>query len=97
MNKKGKVLVAGAIALTIVGTTIPQNWHISAASNLISNDDFEEMKSEDIIPYSGTAGDMALSTWYSKMEEQSVILAIMKVNVQPCCHQIQVTHGLDKS
>ena len=66
MNKKGKVLVAGAIALTIVGTTIPQNWHISAASNLISNDDFEEMKSEDIIPYSGTAGDMALSTWYSK-------------------------------
>ena len=42
MKTKKKVFVAGAMTFAMLGTMIPQNWNVNAASNLISNGDFEE-------------------------------------------------------
>ena len=43
MKTKKKVFVAGAMTFAMLGTMIPQNWNVNAASNLISNGDFEEI------------------------------------------------------
>lgn len=65
MKTKKKVFVAGAMTFAMLGTMIPQNWNVSAASNLISNGDFENIKSADIGKYTGNASDMKVGSWYS--------------------------------
>ena len=65
MKTKKKVFVAGAMTFAMLGTMIPQNWNVNAASNLISNGDFENIKSADIGKYTGNASDMKVGSWYS--------------------------------
>ena len=64
MKTKKKVFVAGAMTFAMLGTMIPQNWNVNAASNLISNGDFEEIKSADI-GKPEDASNMNVGTWYS--------------------------------
>lgn len=66
MKKTKKVLIAGALVLSVFAATT-QNHQVSAApSDLASNGDFEELKTSSILTYSGNPSDMEYSNWYSK-------------------------------
>lgn len=96
MKTKKKVFVAGAMTFAMLGTMIPQNWNVNAASNLISNGDFEEIKSADI-GKPEDASNMNVGTWYSNSGGGSVSLATMKANALQFYLLKMVMSGLDKS
>lgn len=66
MKKTKKVLIAGALVLSVFAATT-QNHQVSAApSDLASNGDFEELKTSNIGSYTGTPSEMDYGTWYTR-------------------------------
>ncbi|WP_296884515.1 family 16 glycosylhydrolase [Thomasclavelia sp.] len=66
MKKTKKVLIAGALVLSVFAATT-QNHQVSAApSDLASNGDFEELKTSNIGSYTGTSSEMDYGTWYTR-------------------------------
>ena len=66
MKKTKKVLIAGALVLSVFAATT-QNHQVSASpSDLASNGDFEELKTSNIGSYTGTSSEMDYGTWYTR-------------------------------
>ena len=66
MKKTKKVLIAGALVLSVFAATT-QNHQVSAApSDLASNGDFEELKTSNIGSYTDTPSEMDYGTWYTR-------------------------------
>ena len=66
MKKTKKVLIAGALVLSVFAATT-QNHQVSAApSDLASNGDFEELKTSNIGSYTSTPSEMDYGTWYTR-------------------------------
>ncbi|WP_300081995.1 family 16 glycosylhydrolase [uncultured Thomasclavelia sp.] len=66
MKKTKKVLIAGALVLSVFAATT-QNHQVSAApSDLASNGDFEELKTSNIGSYTETSSEMDYGTWYTR-------------------------------
>lgn len=65
MKKSIKILVAGALVISLLAFANMQQWQVYAAEDLVADGDFDEMRSVDVSDFPKDYNNMSTGKWYS--------------------------------